>query len=132
MLSGALMFAALLLQPVRAAEFWVASDGVAGNPGTRAAPLPSVADGLRKARELRRLSGAPMENPVRIVVRGGTYRLTSPLLVRPEDSGTESSPTIIETASAERPVLSGGVAVQNWRKPMEAIVGLPAAAQGQA
>jgi len=68
---------------------------------------------------------------VKIILRGGVYSLISPLLVRPEDSGTEISPTIIEAAPGEKPVLSGGVAVGGWRKVTERIPGLLPAARGE-
>jgi hypothetical protein len=86
---------------------------------------------LRKARELRRLSDPSVTNGVQIILRGGVYPPTTPLLVRPEDSGTELHPTIIQSAPGEAPVLSGGVLVTGWRKAEESIPGLPAAAQRQ-
>lgn len=130
-LPGVFMLAGLLCLPAVGAEFWVAPDGADGNPGTRAEPLASPADALRKARELRRLSKEPLEDPVRIVLRHGVYRPTAPVLVRPEDSGTATSPTIIEAAAGEQPVLSGGVVVHGWRKSDQNIEGLPAVAQGR-
>jgi len=114
-----------------AAEIWVSPDGADANAGTRERPLASVSVALRRARELRRLADASAKNGVRIILRGGTYPLTSPLLVRSEDSGTKASPTIIEAADGERPVLSGGITVERWRKPEGEIAGLPAAAQGK-
>ena len=65
-----------------AAEFWVSPDGDDSNIGTREKPFSSVATALRKARELRRLAKVDTNEPVRIVLRGGIYPLTSPLLVR--------------------------------------------------
>ena len=73
--------------------------------------MASVAVAQRKARELRRVADPSVADGVRIVVRGGIYPLTEPLFFRPEDSGTEKNPTIVEAAPGERPVLSGGVTV---------------------
>lgn len=112
------------------AELWVAPDGADTNPGTREQPLASPARALRKARELRRLHDPAVGDGVRIVLRGGEYALTEPLLVRPEDSGTEKSQTIFAAAQNERPVLSGGVTVGGWKKPGSEIPGLPAIARG--
>src|SRR5262245_18490271 len=92
-----------------AAEFHVAPGGVDTNPGTADQPLATVAAALRKARDLRRLKDPSADTGVRITVRGGTYSLSSPLFIRPEDSGAESSPTTIAAAPGEHAVLSGGV-----------------------
>jgi hypothetical protein len=129
-----ILFAALacaLILPIGAAEFWVSPDGNDADSGTKENPLASVALALRKARELRRLNQVPTNEPVRIVLRGGNYPLTSPLLVRPEDSGSASSPTVIEAAPGEKPVLSGGVSITGWRKVRERIPGLLSAARGE-
>ena len=113
-----------------AAELWVSTEGSDNNPGTQAQPFASIAAAQREARELRRLGKVVTNEPVRIVLRGGIYSLIGPLLVRSEDSGTETSPTIIEAAPNEQPVLSGGIQVTGWKKsPME-VAGLPPTARG--
>jgi hypothetical protein len=128
----ALMSLGLLALPLRAAEFWVSPNGDDRNPGTKESPLATVPLAQRKARELRRLAGqnAPAGG-TRIILRGGVYRLTSPLLFRVDDSGRENSPAVVEAVPGERPVLSGGAVVENWRRPQEEISGLPAAAKGK-
>jgi GH141 insertion domain len=125
------MVAGLLAFSARAAEIWVAPNGDDANPGTRERPLASPARALRLARELRRTSTVPPAGGVHVILCGGTYRLPSALWLRPEDSGTADSPTVIEAAPGERPVLSGGVAVGPWRRATEPIPGLPAAAAGE-
>ena len=115
-----------------AAEIYVAVSGSDINPGTHDKPLATVAMALRKARELRRLKDPSIENGIRIIVAGGVYFLTETLLVRPEDSGTETSPTIIEAEKNAFPVFSGGSQVLRWTKPQpEQVTGLPAAAIGK-
>jgi len=128
---GLLAFALSATAQERAAtEFWISPDGADTNAGTQEHPLASVSMALRKVRELRRLKDPSVKSGARIILRGGVYPLTSPLLVRSEDSGTKVSPTIIEAAAGEQPVLSGGVAVGGWAKPQGEIPGLPAIAQG--
>jgi hypothetical protein len=126
-----LTFSCLLLLPATAAEFWVAPDGSDSNPGTRTQPLASIATAQRQARESRRLAKADTNEPVHIILRGGVYQLDSPLFFRPEDSGTATSPTLIEAATNEQPVVSGGVLIQGWEKLKGTIPGLPEAARGQ-
>ncbi|HLZ88831.1 MAG TPA: TIM barrel protein, partial [Puia sp.] len=88
----------------------------------------SLGAALREACELRRLADPSVKNGIHIVMKGGEYPLTEPLFLRPEDSGTPTSPTIIEAAPGETPVLSGAIAVSNWRHAAGAPTGLPAAA----
>lgn len=113
-----------------AAEIWVSPAGSDANPGTREEPLATLAMALRKARELRRLSDASAEAGIRIILRGGVYRLYEPVLLRPEDSGTEHSPTIVEAAEGEYPVLSGGVEISGWEKAAATVPDLPEEARG--
>jgi hypothetical protein len=112
-----------------AAEFWVSPAGCDTNPGSISQPMASLAMAQRKTRDMRRVTTNTLSAPVRIILRGGTYRLNSPLLFRFEDAGTETSPTLIEAAPGESPVLSGGVPVTGWRKAQD-VSGLPKAAQG--
>jgi hypothetical protein len=125
-----LILAGFLAIPTRAAEIWVSPDGDDANPGTRERPLASVTLAQRQARELRRTSATPPDGGVRIVLRGGIHPLTAAWLFRTEDSGTVSSPTVIEAAPGEHPVLSGGIALEGWRLCADEITGLPAAARG--
>lgn len=100
----------------QAAEIFVSTAGNDRNAGTRSQPLATVAMALRKARDLRRLNDPSIKDGIRIIVSGGKYQFTEPLFIRPEDSGTASSPTIIESAPGETPVFSGGVQIMGWRK----------------
>lgn len=127
------MLCLLFLLPVFGwgAEIFVAPGGSDSNPGTREKPLASVAMAVRKAREMRRLNDPAINGGIRIIVAGGTYRFTEPLFIRPEDSGTEGSPTIIQAAKGARPVFSGGVPVTGWKRVSSKVPGLSAAATGR-
>ena len=126
-----LLLSCLFILSATAAEFWVAPDGNDANPGTQVMPFASVATAQRQARELRRLNQVDPNEPVRIILRGGVYQLDNPLFLRPEDSGTATSPTIIEAATNEQPVISGGVLIEGWKKLTGKIRGLPKAARDQ-
>ena len=114
----------------RAADIYVTINGSDNNSGTKENPLASVAMALRKARELRRLNVSSVKNGIHIYVGKGVYRLTEPLFIRPEDSGTEASPTYIE-AIDEQAVLSGGVLITGWHIVSGNPPGLPKAAKGK-
>jgi hypothetical protein len=114
-----------------AAEIWVAPNGSDNNSGTAQQPLTTVAMALRKARELRRLNDPSVKGGIHIWVKKGIYQLNEPLFIRPEDSGTADSPTIIEGLDGEQTVLSGGVNINGWRIVTENLPGLPAEAKGK-
>ena len=52
---------------------------------------------------------------MRVVLRGGTYFLDSPLEFGPEDSGTDQAPVIYAAAAGEKVVVSGGRRLVNGR-----------------
>lgn len=115
---------------MHAAEIWVSTKGSDGNPGTAALPLSTLQAALRQARELRRLNDASVNGGITIWVRGGTYALKTPVFLRPEDSGSAASPTIVRAVAGEIPVLSGGRTVTGWKKAGK-VPGLPASAVGK-
>src|SRR6187402_277526 len=92
-------------------QIYVATNGSDNNDGTKAHPFGSVAMAVRKAREMRRLNDASIKHGIEIIVENGIYRFSEPLFIRPEDSGTEESPTTIRAAEGTHPIFSGGVEV---------------------
>ncbi len=114
----------LLLSGLQAAEIWVSPKGSDGNPGTHVLPKASLQAALRQAKELRRLNDASVAGGIHVIMLGGRYAMYETLLMTPEDSGTPSSPTTVEAAAGEKPVLSGGVAVTDWKKVKGSVPGL--------
>jgi hypothetical protein len=103
------------------ADFYVSPQGDDRWSGTLAEPNPQRTDGPlatpERARDaVRQLRGAQkLDRPVTVLLRGGTYGCPKPLVLRPEDSGTDVSPTIYESYPGEKAVLSGGTAVSGWQ-----------------
>ncbi|CAN5682530.1 hypothetical protein BH11BAC3_BH11BAC3_17330 [soil metagenome] len=114
-----------------AADIFVASNGSDLNDGSANKPLATVAAALRKARNMRRLKDPAISNGIHIILRNGIFQLYEPLQIRPEDAGTADSPTYIESAPNETPVLSGGFTINHWKKLTTKIPGLPLSAQGK-
>lgn len=56
----------------------------------------SIHHALRQAREWRRTNDPRCEGGITIRIQAGRYYMLEPLFVRPEDSGTAESPTIIK------------------------------------
>lgn len=123
---------ALLLISLRAvsAELWVSPQGNDRNDGSKIFPKATLNAALRQARELRRLNNSSVKDGIHIYVEGGTYSLYEPVFIRPEDSGTVESPTVIESAKGEKVVFSGGVSLSGWQKAGR-VVGLPSSVKGK-
>ena len=116
---------------IYAVDIYVSATGSDQNTGTKEQPLATLNMALRHAREMRRLNDPAIKNGIHIILQGGMYALDEPVFIRPEDSGTADSPTIIEAAQGEKPVLSGGVNINHWRRLTTALPGLPGQAKGK-
>src|SRR5215213_4979126 len=79
-------------------------------------PFATLARARDVVRNIKRRNGGRLPEPVTIFLRGGTFVLTEPLVLTPEDSGTESSPVTIAAFNEEVPVLSGGRRLGPWTK----------------
>jgi L-rhamnose mutarotase len=117
--------------PAWAVDVFVATNGSDLNDGSKEKPFATVGAALRKAREMRRLNDASIQGGIHIILKGGTYELKETVVIRPEDAGTATSPTYIESAPNEKPVLSGGYRINNWSRSLKNIPGLPAIARGK-
>ena len=100
-------------------EIWVSPKGNDFNDATLTAAL-------RQAREWRRTGDDRMQGGITVYMEGGTYALYEPVFIRPEDSGTKESPTVIRSAinektvirsaADEKVILSGGISINGWKK----------------
>ncbi len=108
--------------PAPRATFYVAPSGNDAWPGTRTRPFVT----LRAARAAARTPGT--SKPRRIVLRGGDYFLTRPLLLGPEDSGLT-----IEAAKGEQVTLYGGRRITGWERDGDSLwaAQLPEVAEGK-
>lgn len=84
--------------------------------GTAEAPLKTIEQALKQAREWRRLNDKRVQGGINIIIGDGLYRPIKPIFVRPEDSGTKESPTVIRGEKGQNAVISGGIDVTGWRK----------------
>ena len=99
-----ILFCVFFYFNLSAVEIFVSPDG------------KSLNEGLREARELRRTGKVAANEPVKITLKGGVYSLYEPLFIRPEDNGTENSPTIFEAVVGENATISGGVRITGWKR----------------
>ncbi len=114
-----------------AVDIHVSTAGNDGYPGTSAQPMATLQAAVRKARDIRRTHGSPLQEPLRILLHDGRYQPTETLVIRPEDGGTETSPLIILAQPGSRPILSGGVTITDWKLVTSPPAGIPVASHGQ-
>ena len=89
--------------------FVVSPSGDDAAAGTEEAPFATIQHAIDAARNTK--PGTPRT----ICLRGGTYYLDKPVEVTPPDSGTVEAPLMIEPYPNEKPVLSGGREVKDWK-----------------
>ena len=99
-----------------AGEIWISPKGSDFNDGTRQSPKATLTSALRQAREWRRTEDNRIQGGITIYMEGGTYAFYEPVFIRPEDSGTKESPTIIHSVDDEKVILSGGTSINGWKK----------------
>ena len=99
-----------------AGEIYVSLQGNDKNPGTKEAPFNTLNRAIKQAREWRRLNWPEVAGGIYIRLEEGVYAQRNSLFLRPEDSGTPDSPTVICAVDGAHPVISGGVAVMGWKR----------------
>jgi len=112
-------------------QVYVSPTGNDLNNGSISQPFGTLDKTLHHVRELRRTNDASIKQGVHIVLKGGTYTLSETIVIRPEDAGTRDSPTIIDAAQNEQPILSGGIQIIGWKKLVMPVNGLPKQAIGK-
>lgn len=120
-----LKYNAIVVSP--ATYVWVSPSGDDLAQGTEQTPLLTLQTALARVREMRRTATGPL-GEIHVVLKGGTYRMDETLTLNGDDSGEPYSPTIIEAAEGETPVLKGGVEISGWR-PAGNVDKLPEVAQ---
>ena len=97
----------LLASSLVASEIHISPAGSDSNDGTAAKPFATIQRGQQAVREASAANPGHREL-THVVLHGGTYRQTTPLVFTPDDSGSEGAPVIYEAAAGEKVVISGG------------------------
>ena len=118
-----LVTVSIICTPGLALELYVAPGGDDGNAGTKEKPLAT----LRRARDVlrsrRQQAGGKWDEPVTVYLRGGTHYLARPLVLAPEDSGSQRAPVRFAACDGEAPVISGAVRLEvRWTPYRNGIV----------
>lgn len=104
-------------------KIYVSPKGNDGNDGTIEKPLATIPTAIRNVRNLRRLNDASIQNGATIILQKGKFQLTETIVLRPEDAGTNESPTIIQSEN-EQAILSGGIEMKGWKKLLQPVAGI--------
>lgn len=124
----------------RSKFFYISPNGNDNWSGTLKEPNVQRTDGplktLEKARDtirqLKTQDGGTLQQPVTVFLRGGTYFLSQPLDLTPEDSGTEKAPITYCAYPNETPIISGGELIKNWEQQGELkVANLPDVREGK-
>ena len=99
---------------VNETTIFVSPDGDDTNPGTVEKPYKTLEKARDAIRELK-IEGE-LKSPVTVYLRGGTYELSEPFVLKAEDSGTKEKPITYQAYNNEKPIISGGKDVRNWTK----------------
>ncbi len=89
---------------------WVSPSGNDSATGKRHEPLLT----LQRARDLARTKERGARN-VTIYLQEGTFRLSRPLTLSPDDSGQRGGTVTYRAAPGATPVVSGAVSVSGWK-----------------
>jgi hypothetical protein len=130
---------ALSLQCRGETRIYVSPQGHDAWSGRLASSNPQGTDGpvqsLSRARDLIRVLKAlgPLREPVRVIVAGGQYEMSVPLVLTPQDSGTQACPISYEAAAGAEPVLTGARSISGFRPAQDGLwqAHIPAVAAGQ-
>jgi len=95
-------------------ELHVAPDGERDADASHDQPLtlPAALDRVRQLRQER------PDQSIEVLLQGGTYAITEPMVLGPEHSGTPTSPVTVRAAEGQRPVISSARPISGW-KPLD-------------
>jgi parallel beta-helix repeat protein len=104
----------LLFVPLKAqTTFYVAVNGNDYNPGTIEKPLATLTGARNAVRNLK--SKKPLTEPVDIIIEPGIWYMDKPLILKPDDSGTEEAPITYKAAPQAKPKFYGGIKITGFK-----------------
>ncbi len=93
-------------------QIYISVSGDDKNPGTGDLPLASLQGAVDRLRTLRLTQ--VFNEPVEIILGDGEYFITEPIILKPEDSGTEGALIIFRSQTGEHPVICGGKRISGF------------------
>jgi len=109
---SSLIFAAALFATPCLAQIHVSPEGSDAGQGTQQRPVRT----LERALALAQTAKAKATGDVTIALAGGTYRLTQPMELEPQDSGENGHNLVFMAEPGQHPVVSGAVRIRGWKR----------------
>ena len=94
-------------------KIYVAVNGNDMNPGTIKAPLATI---TAAQKNVRMQIAQGLTSDLKVLLRGGTYKVQETLIFGTEDSGTEKFAITYAAFPGEKVILSGGQRITGWKK----------------
>ncbi|MCY1719394.1 right-handed parallel beta-helix repeat-containing protein [Prolixibacteraceae bacterium Z1-6] len=94
-------------------QIFVSPDGDDNNPGTEAQPLASLTGARDAVRRIKKVNKKALS--VLITIKDGRYEMREPLLLLPQDGGTEEYPVVYSAEEGAVPVFSGGKTISGFK-----------------
>jgi len=91
--------------------FHVSPDGDDTNAGTQSRPFATIA----KARDAVRETNRKMSGDIVVLLQGGTYTITEPIVFDHRDSGTGGHKIVYGCAAGQKAIVSGGRKITGWQ-----------------
>jgi len=104
----------LFVDPINGNDNWSGRQETAKADKTDG-PIATINRAKVIVRELRSQPSQGYQ-PIKVMLRGGIYFLSQPLILEPEDSGSINQPIIYQSNPKEKAILSGGQLITNWRR----------------
>ncbi len=95
--------------------FYVSPKGEDSNTGTRQQPFAT----LQRARDAVRQINGNMTGDVVVILGGGTYSISEPIVFDQRDAATGGHTIVYRGAEGETPVISGGRTIGPWRADVD-------------
>lgn len=102
--------------PIR---IYVSPKGNDQNPGTKDKPLATLTGARNAVRSYK--SDHTVSDTLSIIIQSGTYQMKTPLVLGPQDGGSEQFPVIYQAASGAHPVFSGGKQITGFNVDRQGI-----------
>lgn len=109
---------------LRATDIYVSPQGNDNNDGSINNPLQTLQAAIKKARALRRTQAPGIQQGITIQLQKGVYPVYETISIKAEDAGTAQSPLVINGVGREQTIISGGIAINNWKKLSYTVKGL--------
>ncbi len=95
-------------------KIYLSPKGNDANPGSKDLPLATLKGAVNKLRTLRTVQS--FNKTVQVIIGDGDYYLSEPIVLGPDDSGTDKAPIIFCADKGAHPVFLGGKKISGFEK----------------